>query len=198
MPLHSAIATQLTTPDNTRIASLFIGSRDFTFLLDLGATDMQDSGSSGRSTSQFSLRTTMAAAPEITDQAMVRMVDNVNDVDLFRGFIRSRRSVSGMNPMLDLVADDIGGILDDTWIPVERRPAETMRARIGSVWGRYSGAYLSGDMGHVDALGGTLAATTFSGVTLRQAVESAIGQASSTAVYYVDPLGKLHVYEPVT
>lgn len=193
MPLASAVATQLTTPE-TRSASLFIGGRDLTNLMDLDATTIKDSGSSARSTANLRLRTTLAAVPEIYDQARVDLIDHDADVLFFTGYVRSRHPTTEINPMLELIADDIGGIIDDTWIVSEARPAETMQARIGYLWGYFSGRHLSDDLSYVASIGGVLAAATFEGMTLRQALEATMAQASASAAYYIDPLGKLHVF----
>lgn len=181
-----------TTP--AQDVSVYIGGRDFSTLLDITATSISDTGTSARSTSNMRLRTTLVAAPEIYDQAIVRVYSSVEDDEVFRGFIRSRHPTTGMNSMLDLIADDIGGLLDDTWIPSEPRPAETLKARIGYLWGKYAGSFLASDMTAVASIGGTLPAQNFAGVTLREAIEATISQASSTATYYVDALGVLHVF----
>jgi hypothetical protein len=57
---------------------------------------------------------------------------------------------------------------------------------------------MSGDFSYVLSVGGTLPTQRFELVSLRQAIEMTLAQASSTADYYVDMLGKLHVYTSET
>jgi hypothetical protein len=177
-----------------REASLLIGEDDFTDLMDLGATEITDAGSSARSTARFSLRGTLSAAPAIIDQAHIQLFDHSDHSTVFGGFVRSRHPGSGINPMLDLIADDVGGLLDDVFIASEIRPAETLQNRIYGLWTAYAGPYLADDLTFVDPIGGTLPEQTFANVTLRQAIEATISQAVSDGHYYVDSTGTLHVF----
>jgi hypothetical protein len=182
----------------SRGLSLLIGERDFTDVMDASKAVVTDTGTGARSLATLSLRTTMAAAPEVKDQSLVALVAHGAGPDYFRGFVRSRHPTTGMNPMLDLIADDIGGLLDDAWIASEVRPAETLPVRIAALWAGYASSFLSSDLSNVAAIGGTLPAQDFVGVTLRQAIEAAISQASSTAYYFVDTEGALHVSTSMT
>lgn len=178
--------------------SLLIGPgearTDFTDVLDLNTAAITDSGTGARSLAAFSLRTSLAASPHIKDQALVMLVGHGTDPDVFRGFIRSRHPTTGINAMLEVIADDIGGLLDDAFIPSVERPAETMVARITYLWNNYASTFLSSDLSNVASIGGTLPAQDFVRVTLRQAIEMTIAQASPSAKYYVDPDAKLHVF----
>jgi len=193
------IATQLTTPE-TRVLSVFIGGRDVTRDVKWDRFTVTDSGTNAKGTANIRLELTPSAATEIYDQALVEVVDHTaTGGQVFRGFVVSRRpSEEPGHSYLDIIAHDIGGLLDDCFIPFESRPAETMQARIGYLWGKYAGAYLSGDLSNVASIGGTLEAQDFAGVTLRQAIEAVIAQASSTADYSVDMLGKPHVFTSET
>lgn len=183
----------------TQAVTLLIGKRtdwkDFTSLLSIGSASITDAGTNARSTASFSLKTTLAAAPEITDQALVAFVTPSATPDIFRGLIRSRRPRTGLNTMLDIIADDLGGLLDDTYIPSDVRPAETAQSRITWLWQTYASPPLElDDLSSVANIGSTLPVQNFAGVTLRQAIEMTISQASSSADYYVDTMGKLHVF----
>jgi len=194
MALAGVVATQLTTPE-TRTISVFIGSRDFTSHVKWDTLVATDNGTSGRGTTNLHLERTMAQAPEVYNRALLRVVDHTNDAEAVRGVVLSRKPLKlpGYSA-LDIIAADIGSLLDETFIPSEVRPAETMRARIGYLWGAHAGSFLSGDLSNVASIGGTLPAQNFAGVTLRQAIEATISQASASADYYVDALGKLHVF----
>jgi hypothetical protein len=115
--------------------------------------------------------------------------------EVFRGFIRARTpGKDPLHPTLSIIADDLTSLLDDAFVPVELRQPETMQARIGFFWGQYAGRFLSGDLSFVASVGSTLPIQRFEAVSLRQAIEMTIAQASSTADYYVDMLGRLHVF----
>lgn len=176
-----------------RTHSLLIGERDFSDLMDINATSVQDSGTGARSLLQTSIRTKMADAPEIKDQSFVQFVAHGAGPDLYRGFVRSRHPESGVTPMLEIIADDIGGLLDDTYIVSELRPAETLQVRIAALWSYAAASPLSSDLSGVAALGGTLPAQDFTLMSLRQAIEAAMAQASSTARYFVDTKGALYI-----
>lgn len=203
MALAPIVATQLTTPQ-TRSMSLFVGGRDLTREVKWDSLVITDSGSSAKGIANLHLMLGLASLPEVTDQAALLLVDHLAEDVAYRGYVRSRHPVSTPRyDGVDLVADDIGSILDDTWIASAVRPAETLQARVGYLWGAYAGSHLSGDLSYVAAIGaggggGTLPAQNFAGVTLRQALEAAIGQASSAAEYYVDMLGRLHVFTAET
>lgn len=195
MPLAPVVATQLTTPEQ-RSMSVHIGSRDVTGDTKWDTLVATDSGVGARGTLNLRLTRMLARLPEVTDQALVRVIDHgAAEGDSFRGFVRARRPirVPGLAET-EIIADDIGGLLDDAFIPHEARPAESMQARLGFLWGRYASPPLSGDFTKVAAIGGTLPAQDFSGVSLRQAIEATIAQASTDAAYYIDGLGKLHVF----
>lgn len=199
MPLVALVATQLTSPV-TRSLSIFIGGRDLTGDVKWDSLVITDSGSSAKGVANLHLTRPLSELPELTTQARLRMVAHAdNEAEAYGGFVTAvrPRSVPGYSGV-DVVAADIGGLLDDTWIPSEVRPAESLRARIGYLWGAYAPAPLSGDLSFVAAIGGTLPPQNFAGVTLRQAIEQTIGQASSTAAYYVDAVGRPHVFTAET
>jgi len=153
-----------------------------------------DNATSGSGILQFTIQQALSALTTVKDQAMVRIVDHVLHTETHRAFIRSRKPITGIEPQVEIVADDIGVLLHDTYIPLEARPAETMQARIIALWFFYRPNFLDNATTHIASIGSTLAAQTFAGVTLYQAIEATVMQASSTAKFHVDSLGKLHVY----
>jgi len=194
MPLAPSLSMHMTSTAIAREISLYIGMKDVTDLADLGTVSIQDNAGNDRSTANLTLWSGLAALPEVYDQAQLRMHDNVLSTDVFRGFVRSRHPITGLEPLLEVIADDIGGLLDDIWIDVEYRQPESMQARIAYFWGKYAGAHLSGDLSQVASIGGTLPSQRYETVTLRQVLEMILAQASSTAKYHVDSLGRPHVY----
>ena len=191
----AVIATHLTTPES-RSLSLFIGGRDFTKDTKWDSLRITDSGGASAGRADLHIELSLADAPEIRDQAAVRMVDHTAGEEAYYGVVVSRNpSLIPQYAAIDVVADDIGSLLDTAYIPTETRPAEALQARIGYLWGKYAGSFLSGDLTHVTAVGATLPAHHFIGVTLRQAIEQTIAQSTVDAGYHVDAAGRLHVAE---
>lgn len=196
MPLAPVIASQLTP--QARDVSLYIGGRDCTGIAVLTSVSVQNTVGNVPATAEVTIRGALVDLPEIYDQALFLLVNEVTDATIFRGYVVSRHPSSGLEPVVEIRAIDASGLLDDAFIPFESRPAETMQARIGFLWGAFAGSQLSGDLSFVQAIGGTLAAQDFAGLTLRQAIESVIAQASATAEYHVDTSSRLHVYTSET
>jgi hypothetical protein len=192
------IAAALTTPQ-TRTISVFVGNRDVTADVKYDALRVTDSGTNAKGTADLRVELTPSSVPEITDQALVRVEDHTDGGEVFRGFVRARRpSQIPTYAYLDIIADDITSLLDDAVIDVEYRPPESAQARLGYLWGKYAGHFLSGDFSFVQAVGSTLPAQRFALVSLRNAIEMTLAQADATAAYYVDMLGKLHVFTSET
>jgi hypothetical protein len=196
MATAAIVAAALTTPA-TRTLSVFAGGLDITGDVKWSSVSLTDSGTNAKGTADMTIERAASALPEITDQAMLRVEDHTlaASPEVFRGFIRARTpGKDPLHPTLSIIADDLTSLLDDAFIPVELRQPETMQARIGFFWGQYAGRFLSGDLSFVASVGSTLPIQRFEAVSLRQAIEMTIAQASSTADYYVDMLGRLHVF----
>ncbi len=194
MPLAPVIATTVTTPAS-RAFSVFIAGADVTRLVPVDKIVTETTGTNVRTSADLQVWDKLADHPEITGQAMLRIVDHGANVDVFRGPIVSHHPISGMLPTIDIVAEDIGTLIDATFIPIEVRPAETMKTRLSYLWGKYAGSPLSADLTYMTPIGGTLAAQTFTSVSLASAIASTVAQASTGVDYFVDMLGRLHVYE---
>lgn len=194
MPLAPLVATQLTTPES-RSLSLFVGGRDVTRDTKWDKLVVTDSGSNAKGTASAHFTRGLADLPEIGDQAQLRLVDHVADREAYRGYVTSRSpaSVPGYDSV-DVVAGDVGSLLDDIVVGAEVRPLEPMAARIGFLWGRYAGSHLSPDLSFVQELSiFLLEAATVTG-TLRQALERCMAEAHVDPGYYVDMTGRLHVF----
>ena len=200
MASGAIIGANTTTPDTTRVLSVFVNNLDVTGDVLWSSFSVTDSGTNAKGTANFRIERTPSAVAEITDQAQVRVYDHsASGGEVFRGYIRARRpSEDPAYSYLDIIADDLTSLLDDTVIDVEYRSPESMQARLGYLWGKYAGQHLSGDFSYVLSVGSTLPAQRFETVSLRNAIEMVIAQASSTADYYVDMLGKLHVFTSET
>lgn len=154
-----------------------------------------DNGTNGRSLISFRIEAALSGLTTVTDQAVVKVVNHALNRETHKAVIRSRKPIG--RPGYDavtIVADDLAGLLDDTFIALEIRPSETMVARITALWNAYAPTALNNDLTAVASIGGSLPAQTFTGVTLRQAVEATISLASSSADYYLEPDGRLHVF----
>lgn len=196
----AVLAAALTTPVTSTL-KVFAGGADITGDVKWNTFTVTDSGTNAKGTASMTIEAAASGFASITDQAMLRVEEpaNTSAPEVFRGFIRARRpGKDPRHPTLELIADDISTLLDDAFIPIELRRPETMQARIGYLWGQYAGQFLSGDLSYVLSVGSTLPLQRFEAVTLRQAIEMTIAQASSSADYYVDMLGRLHVFTSET
>jgi hypothetical protein len=154
-----------------------------------------DNGSTGRSLISFRIEAALSALTTVTDQALVKVVNHTLHTETHRALIRSRKPIG--RPLYDaveIIADDLGSLLDDTFIALEIRPAETMQARLIALWAAYRPNLLDNDTSLIASIGSTLEAQTFAGVTLRQAIESTLSQASASADYFIDGIGRLRVF----
>jgi hypothetical protein len=196
VPLAPVISTALTTPTTLTGIGIYVGGRSFTGDVKWDTLSITDGGTNARGQLVMTIMLPISGLAEVYDQAQVVVVDWDAGTDPFRGYVVSRRPFVAPNNLswTEVTATDIGSLLDDAFIAYESRPAESMQARIGRLWGQYASNHLSRDMSKVASVGGTLAASKLVSLTLRQAIEATISQASSSADYYVDTLGKLHVF----
>lgn len=180
----------------THDLSAYIGQRDVTSLVKWEQFSVSDSGANARSLANLRLEAALSAVPELAYQAPLWVYDKTDDANVFLGFVTMYKpSDVPTYTWTDVTAVDVGSLLDDQFIVYESRPAESMQARIGFLWGKYAvGWWLSGDLSGVASIGGTLPATEFTAVSLRAAVEATIAQASASADYYVDARGALQVF----
>src|SRR3990172_1558411 len=74
----------------TRPLSAWIGQRDVTSLVISDSFEIEDAGASQGDFSA-TLNERLADLPEVTDQAFVRVFDEVRATEMWRGFLRSRR-----------------------------------------------------------------------------------------------------------
>jgi hypothetical protein len=192
MPLLPVVATQLTTPVQ-RTISIFIGGR---YISDVLWSSVQiTDGKDARGRASLHITAPFSAYPEITDQAMLRLVDHVANAEVFRGYVTSRKPTAVPRyDGMDVEAIDIGSLLDDTYIAHEHFFFDDVKSRVSSLWARYAGSQLSGDMSNVKSIGGSLPEQDFTAVTLRQAITATVAQTWPGADWYVDMLGKLHVF----
>jgi hypothetical protein len=172
------------------------GTVDYTGDINYRSFSATDNASSGRGIINFRLERTLASLTNVEDQALVKVVSGNLNTETHRGFIRSRRPIGEPGyDAVEIIADDPSGLIDDTYIPLDTRPSETMVARITGLWLMWKPNFLDADMGFVDSIGGTLDPVEFTGTTLRAAIESTIALASPDADYFIDRLGMLHVFE---
>src|SRR5688500_18810469 len=195
MPATLIAATGL-TPDNPKNTHVWVGGTEITDrgLLLAGLTIQDDVGEPG--TTEFELLGGMADHPHVRDQAQVRVYDYTTDTEVTRAYVVSRRPTRAAKDVdrVSVIATGINSLLDDTFVPSAKRPAETMAARIGYFWGRYGGTHLSRDFSFVEDIGDELLPRKFEGVTLRQAIETTVADAHKDADYSLDNLGRLHVF----
>lgn len=155
-----------------------------------------DGGTGAKGTVNLRLERAISALTTLTDQSLLRLLDLSAHDEPIRAIVTSRRPfVLPGYTATEVIAEHVSALLDSTFIASEIRSAETAQTRITALWGGYAGSPLDlDDLSKVANIGTTLPEQNFAGVTLRQAIESTISQASTSADYYVDSLGKLHVF----
>ena len=187
--------------DDTRAISVLLGSlasaEDITPYVNMASLVIEDNGTSGRGTTTCHVERTLAQLTTLGEQSLLRVIDHAEHADMARGIIYAKTPSSvPAYSAVDLLASDVGGLIDDTFIVSESRSAETMQARITALWLAYapSPPLDIADLSFVASIGSTLPAQVFSGVTLRQAIEASMSQASASADYYIDAAGRIHVF----
>lgn len=199
----SVIATTVTTPV-TRHMSVFIGNRDCTGDALWPSLRLSDAGKNAGAFS-VTLNETLANLTEVHEQSPVLVIDHDTTPEtMFRGFVKTHRPVLtpgqvGGWARTEIVATDHGEALDNYIPGPEARPTESAAARIGYLWGRYANHWLSPDLSNVTINVASVAAQTFTAVTLRRALDMVVTQAApTTGAWYLDQVGKLHVYTSET
>lgn len=195
MPTAAVITTLLQTHETRTGIGVYVGNVRRTGDVKWDTFSVTDGGSNTVGQARMHFTTALVNLSELTDQQRIRIVDHDAGDDLFKGYVISRqaRIIPGYSSV-DIIASDIGALLDDAFIAYESRPIETMKARIAYLWGYYATQDLSRDQSFVASIGSSLSAATIVSLTLRQAIEATISQASSSADYYVDQVGRLHVF----
>src|SRR3972149_4206460 len=182
----------------TRPLSVWVASRDVTALILADGFEIEDAGASQGGLAA-TLNETLANLPELTDQAYVRVFDESQATEMFRGFLKSRKpTLVPAWTNTSLRATDHGELLD-AYIPGPySRPAGSDAARVGYFWGLFASPYLSGDLSSVAVVNATLPAQVFQGVTLPRVLDMIAAQASASAEWYLDQTGHLHYFSSET
>ena len=177
------------TPDPNAGLVLTIGGRKVTPIYD--TVRIEDAGDAARGTLDAEVSGNLADYPEMYDQALVTVHDWHAGAPMFMGFLTMRSQRRGADgTRIVLQATHIGNLIDDIWIPIENRPAETIQQRYGYFWGKYHGLYLSPDMSNVILANVTLAKQQFVNHTLRQLIDHCAVQYSTSTVSFIDNVGR--------
>lgn len=195
MPLAGVITTHLQDHATRTGIGVYVGNVRRTDDVDWDRLVVTDSGSNAAGRVAMVLFQALTDMPELVDQQRIRVVDHDAGEKVIQGYVISRRPiVVPTYTETAVIASDNGSLLDDAFIAYESRPPESMKARIAYLWGYYATHDLSRSQSFVASIGGTLPAQELVSLTLRQAVEAVISQASSAADFYVDAVGRLHVF----
>jgi len=129
----------------------------------------------------------------ITERSIVTVYEQEGDDQVFLGRVTTRAyDPTATGRWIDVAAKSVSRQLDEVVVIRETRPAESDRARVLYLWGKYARAPLSGDPVFVTQTNASVAADDLINLTLRQALRQTAGHAGSTVRFAVDPLGKLH------
>ncbi|GAC1618088.1 MAG: hypothetical protein NVS9B1_27300 [Candidatus Dormibacteraceae bacterium] len=156
---------------------------------------MQLAGSQETATCEFDI-IDVANSVSATDEATLTVTEVSSATVLFGGFVRSRRiTVLATGRIIHILATDYNSLLDRAIVISDKRAAgESDKTRLTYLMTTY-GPQFSSDYTQIATLNASMPAQKFIAITLRQAIERVLGQASTKSSYYVDPTGRLVTYD---
>ena len=168
---------------------------DITTNVDMTTVVMQLAGSQETATCEFDIIDT-ANSISATDEATLTVTEVSSATVLFGGFVRSRRiTVLATGRIIHILATDYNSLLDRAIVVSDKRVAgESDKARLTYLMTTY-GPQFSSDYTKITTLTASMVAQKFVALTLRQAIERVLGQASTKSSYFVDPTGRLNTYD---
>jgi hypothetical protein len=178
--------------------TILLGGVDITTSVDLTTVVMQLAGSQETATCEFDIAdptNSVSAADETT----LTVTEVGSATVLFGGFVRSRRVLTlSVGRTIHVQAADYNSLLDRSVVVSDSRSAgESDHARLVYLMSTY-GTQFSSDYSQIATMNGSMPDQKFIALTLRQAVERVLGQASILSSYYVDPTGRLHTFDRTT
>lgn len=175
--------------------AIVLGGTDITAKVDMTSVVMQLAGSQEVASCEFDiLDPTDTVTAE--DEATLTVTEVGTAEVLFGGFCRSRRVVViTTGRIIHVSAVDYNSLLDRSIVVSDSRAAgESDTTRLAYLMTTY-GTQFSSDYSQIATLNISLPAQKFIAITLRQAIERVLGQASTKASYYCDPTGRLVTYD---
>lgn len=169
-----------------------VGPIDVTLKADLWSLSFQDNGDDepGRFTARLWDATNTLVVPEV---GVVSVYEDATDQQVWLGFVQRRwYEPAAVGRFINLEAVSISSFLDELLIVRESRPAESDRARVLYLWGKYAKAPLSPDPSFVKQTNASIAADDILSMTLRSALKFTMGLSGSTNRMAIDPVGRLH------
>ena len=162
---------------------------------------VSESGNTEPGRAEFAIVDKANAVSALSDHAYIRV--QRSGVDGFRGFVTSRRPrITTTGRVVACTAMDISMLLDTTLVVANTRAAgESDSTRIKYLLATYGnqGLYNNGvgstDVSKIQTLNAAMPKQKFKFMTLRQAIESVLGQASPSSNYYIDASGRLHTFD---
>lgn len=168
---------------------------DVTHKVDFPTIVMQLAGSQETATCEFDLTDT-ANTVAVADEMLVTVTEVGTAEVLFGGHIRSNKpTVAATGRQIHIMAADYNSLLDRQLVISNSRTAgESDKDRLEYLMTTY-GDQFSSDFSLIATLEASMPAQSFNGITLRQAIERVLGQASTVSAYHVDPTGRLVTYD---
>lgn len=177
------------------VLTIELGGVDITASVPLESVRMQLAGSQETATCEFDIEDftlTVAAAEE----DLVTVTEVGTSEVLFGGFVRSLTpDVAATGRTVHIKAVDYNSLLDRQLIIRDTRSAgESDKVRLEYLMTTY-GDQFSPDFTQITTLAASMPEQTFTAITLRQAIERVLGQASTLSAYHIDPTGRLVTYD---
>lgn len=175
-----------------------LDSVNITDQVDMTTVTMQLAGSQETATCEFDL-VDVDNSVSIAAEMLLTVTEVGTSEVLFGGFVRSNRpTVAATGRGVHVMAVDYNSLLDRQLVISDSRSSgESDLARLTYLMTTY-GDQFSADYSQIATLEASLPAQTFVAITLRQAIERVLGQASTLSAYHVDAQGRLVTYDRST
>lgn len=173
-----------------------IGGVDVTNFVAFETLQMQLAGSQETASCTFDVENDPSLSLSIIAEMLVTVTDVGSSDVLFGGFIRSNKpDVNAVGRTVHVAAYDYNNLLDRQLVISDARAAgESDNDRLVYLMTTY-GDQFSADYSQIATLNGAMPKQGFVAISLRQAIERVLGQASTLSAYNIDPTGRLVTYD---
>lgn len=175
--------------------TILLDGVNITHKVDLTTVSMQLAGSQETASCSFDI-IDKTNSVSVVNEMIVTLTEVGTAEVLFGGPVRSNRpEVAATGRIVHVTAYDYNSLLDRQLVVSDTRTAgESDNARLVYLMTTY-GDNFSADYSLIATLEASMPAQTFVAITLRQAIERVLGQASTLSAYYIDPSGRLGTYD---
>lgn len=129
----------------------------------------------------------------VKDQGVINVAEYATGQQVWGGVVqRKSYDPAAVGRYINVEGISFSTLLNEIFIVRETRPAESDRARVLYLWGKYARWPLSTDVSQVTQTAASIAADDILSMTLGSALRFTMALAGSTNRLAIDPLGRLH------